>query len=175
MEQAQTTAPKTAKPRAKRGKYPARTEKQKALAAALAQSQGASEAARMLDWPLSTVSLYKKRAAKEPEFGKICDEVREDLGAKWYDLSGEAMQQVAGLLVNKKLNANQLISLASTGFQRAESVFSPREQAQTNVNVQVNVGGEELAARLATLADRLAAAVAEAPAEVQALPAPAAE
>lgn len=125
------------------------------MAVVLAEQLGNLGAAKLLDWPESSVRLYRKQLSGTEDFAKSCDETRAKIGARYYDLVDGAQDRLATLLNENRLQPRELIGLCSVATRAGNEVLGYGAPANV-VNVQVNGASGELVERLGALAERLA-------------------
>ena len=107
--------------------------------AAIGACGSGSAAARLLDWPVNTVNLYRRQAANDPEFNKLCQAKRLELGAKFYDLAGGAQTRLAQKLEADAVDARTLVTLMGVAFQRGDTALG-LEQPQMIVLAVPDLG-----------------------------------
>lgn len=127
-----------------------RPKEERALAVALAEvCENNNEAARLLDWPASTVRLYRQQAEKDPEFARLCLERRAGLGARMQDLSWAATERLKDRIEQDRLDNRELITLMGVGFQRSDTALNLEQPREVHVVTDAGALLERLRATIA--------------------------
>lgn len=135
-----------------------RPKEQRALAVALAETcENMSEAARLLDWPVSTVRLYSKQAEADPEFAKLCRETRTTIGSRFYDLTIAAQERLREKLERDEIDARTLVTLAGVSFQRGDTALNLEQPREVVIHQARDEVAERLRATIARLEQALPA------------------
>lgn len=131
---------------------------ERALAVAIADAcDSSSEAARMLDWPVSTICLYRKQAENDAEFEKLCKAKRSELGSKFFDLSSAAAQRLKEKIDRDEVDPRTLVTIMGVGFQRGDTALNLEQPREVVVHQARDEVSERLRATIARLEQALPA------------------